>query len=100
MATVQTGIAAPYNATTGEQYKGGNVLRLLTAEAEAGYGPGGWAGYRQWIAAGRQVRKGEHGTACLTVVTVPDKAGKGSKKVPRGFRVFHLDQTEPAEVPS
>ena len=95
----------PRNATTGAAYKGGNVLRLLVAEAEHDYRapadlPGSWAGYRQWIGAGRQVRKGEHGTACMTVVTVAKKNGPGMTKVPRGFRVFHYAQTEPMTEPA
>ena len=95
MTTIDNvGVDIPCNATTGTAYKGGNVLRLLAAADAAGYGPGGWAGYRQWLAAGRQVRKGEHGTSCLTVVTVADGKTGRLKTVPRGFRVFHVDQTE------
>lgn len=82
----------PYNATTGVQYKGNNIMRLLSAECEHGYGDGGWAGYRQWLEAGRVVRKGERGTQCMTVVRVTDDKGHETTK-PRGFRVFHFDQT-------
>lgn len=81
------------NETTGAEYRGKNVDRLLMAEAEHGYGDEhGWAGFHQWLGAGRVVRKGEHGTACMTVVTVTDD--KGSARKPRGFRVFHYDQTQ------
>lgn len=89
----------PYNPTTGIEYKGKNIMRLLIAEAENAYGDGGWAGYTQWQRAGRQVRKGEHGTACMTVVRVgADENGRGGKTAPRGFRVFHFDQTDAVEV--
>lgn len=83
----------PYNAVTGADYRGRNVDRLVGAAAAAGYDLArGWAGYRQWVDAGRCVRKGEHGTACMTVVSVTDpKAGPVRK--PRGFKVFHYDQT-------
>lgn len=96
-------MATPANATTGAAYKGGNVLRLLMAETEHGYSmpddlPGGWAGYRQWLTVGRQVRKGEHGTACQTVVVVPARSGSGTRKVPRGFRVFHYAQTDAVDA--
>ena len=90
-----------FNETTRQPYQGKNILRLLTAEAENGYSDSrGWAGYQQWTAAGRVVRKGEHGTPCLTVVTVgADENGKGGSRKPRSFRVFHFDQTtELAEV--
>lgn len=86
-------LTSPYNAVTGVKYMGGNILRLLAAEAECDFGLGGWAGFKQWLSVGRVVRKGEHGTACITVVSVVDKAGKKGTR-PRGFRVFHFDQTE------
>jgi antirestriction protein ArdC len=82
----------PFNAVTGADYAGGNIDRLLNAEAENGYASeGGWAGFKQWLTVGRVVRKGEHGTPCLTVITVDD--GDKESKRPRGFRVFHFDQT-------
>lgn len=90
-------LAMPYNATTGAEYRGGNIERLLMAEIGNGYGNGGWAGFHQWIEAGRVVRKGEHGTHCLTVVTVDEKKTDGTAKTtrkPRGFVVFHYDQTD------
>lgn len=86
------------NETTGAQYQGKNVDRLLMAEAVAGFDPArGWAGFGQWRNAGRIVRRGQHGTACITVVRVgkDPETGKGGRGAPRGFRVFHYDQTEP-----
>ena len=83
------------NAVTHVEYRGNNVGRFLAAAAAAGYGPGGWAGYRQWASVGRQVRKGEHGTTGIKVVSVPDRKGGGTRTVPSSFRVFHFDQTEP-----
>lgn len=100
----------PWNAVTGAQYGGKNVQRLLMAEAEQGWETaGGWAGFKQWLSVGRVVRKGEHGTACITVigrngtesemarsVTDSRESGAGGKKKGggvRGFRVFHFDQT-------
>lgn len=103
------GSEMPYNAVTGAQYQGKNIDRLASAELMHGYGPGGWAGFGQWLKVGRVVRKGEHGTACITVIgrsgtesetarSVTDSretAGKGKRKGGgvRGFRVFHFDQT-------
>ena len=84
---------APYNRVTGVEYRGGNIMRLMLAEAEHGWEASrGWAGFHQWISVGRVVRKGEHGTKAMTVVTVED-----GKTKPRGFVVFHYDQTEPLE---
>lgn len=83
------------NETTGTPYQGRNVDRLAEAEQANGYDSAhGWAGYKQWLAIGRVVRKGEHGTPCLTVVTIGgDAEGNGGTRKPRGFRVFHFDQT-------
>jgi antirestriction protein ArdC len=92
-------LAVIANEVTGAEYRGRNVERLMTAAVSAGYNPDrGWAGFTQWRSVGRTVRKGEHGTPCFTVVSVDkDKNGRGTTK-PRGFRVFHYDQTE--ELPT
>lgn len=83
----------PRNALTGAEYRGRNIPRLLVAAAEHGYNGPEWAGFTQWRKLGRTVRKGEHGTACLTVVTCDD-----GKTRPRGFKVFHRDQTGEIEA--
>lgn len=59
------GVEFPINPTTTKHYGGGNVLTLLSAALDAGYVSGEWATYKQWVAAGVQVRKGERGTACI-----------------------------------
>jgi antirestriction protein ArdC len=80
------------NEVTNTSYQGRNVIRLCAAESEHSYDDSrGWAGYKQWLTVGRVVRKGEHGTPCMTVVTVGDEEHRTTK--PRGFRVFHYDQT-------
>lgn len=84
----------PYNAVTGATYRGKNIGRLVGAEVDGGYGPGGWAGFQQWLTVDRVVRKGEHGTACVTVMVDKTEDGEPSKsRGVRGFRVFHYDQT-------
>ena len=91
-------MVSPANAVTGKPYTGGNVVRLLSAELEHGFTSKGasWAGYGQWLEVGRQVRKGEHGTVGRRVVIVTDKRSGKERKVVKGFRVFHLEQTDPA----
>lgn len=96
-------LSVPYNAVTGAAYRGKNIDRLLSAEIIGNYGPGGWAGFKQWLTVGRVVRKGEHGTACVTVIgkregsdDQPAEDAKGGARRGggvRGFRVFHFDQT-------
>jgi antirestriction protein ArdC len=56
-----------------------------------------------WQAAGRRVRKGEHGVKATTFVEMSKKpaAGAGadpdarSFRVPRSVTVFHISQTDP-----
>jgi antirestriction protein ArdC len=89
---------AAMNETTGAEYQGKNVDRLEVAEAEFGYDEShGWAGFTQWRSVGRTVKRGQHGVPCMTVINVDeDNSGRTVRK-PRGFRVFHYDQTEPLE---
>jgi antirestriction protein ArdC len=83
------------NAVTGVAYQGGNIAKLEAAEAGNNFDPGeGWAGFKQWLTAGRVVRRGEHGTACLRVLVSTDKKTGLERKTAKGFRVFHFDQTE------
>lgn len=104
-ATLDEMVALPCttNEVTGRPYQGGNVGRLLEATISNGYNPDrGWAGFTQWRTIGRTVRKDEHGTPCRTVVTVDrDAEGNGGTRKPRGFKVFHYDQTaELVEAPT
>jgi antirestriction protein ArdC len=55
----------PTNASTGNRYRGVNVLALWAEATVAGYDSGHWATYRQWQELGTNVRKGEHGTMIL-----------------------------------
>lgn len=99
----------PYNYVTGAEYRGKNIDRLIDAAMVGGYSGHAWAGFQQWITLGRVVRKGEHGTACVTVIgdrSSSSDAGveagpyKGEQKKGRGvrgFRVFHYDQTTELE---
>jgi putative DNA primase/helicase len=48
----------PYNPTTGKDYRGGNVIWLMSQ----GRADPRWMTYRQATAEGAQVQKGEHGT--------------------------------------
>lgn len=59
--------------------------------------------YDAWQAAGRQVRKGEHGVKCVTFIAMKGKriAGEESDSSRRGGRrrpwrttVFHISQTD------
>jgi antirestriction protein ArdC len=56
----QTGeIAAAYNPTTDNHYRGGNIIALMCASLRKGYRDPRWMTYRQAAEKGWQVRKGE-----------------------------------------
>lgn len=88
----------PYNATTGTAYRGGNVLWLLVTAADRGYGSNAWATYKQWKAAGAQVRRGEKATGCLfwkrTEREDPDTGETRATMFARTFSVFNLARVE------
>jgi len=45
----------PVNATTGQAYRGVNILSLWVTALERGYGSGEWATLKQWNAIGASV---------------------------------------------
>lgn len=55
----------PTNVQSGKRYRGINVLALWAAADSAGYAEGLWGTYKQWLAAGAQVRKGERATTVV-----------------------------------
>lgn len=83
-----TKMKTPYNAVTGAEYKGGNVIRLSGAEK--------WATFKQWLSVGKCVRKGEHGEKILVVKESVRKDKKTGKEVRgtavRSYTVFHDGQ--------
>lgn len=102
------GVEFPVNPTTGKRYRGGNVLTLLATALDVGYGSGEWATYKQWAAAGAQVRKGERGTGCVwwnvntpTITVDDDKQPGGTVELhgrprftARTFVVFNAAQVD------
>src|SRR5436305_1452930 len=64
-AAVKAPLAMPRNAATGRQYSGINVLILWGAVIEHGYAAQTWLTFRQALALGGNVRKGEHGTTVV-----------------------------------
>lgn len=58
-------ITRPTNLQSGKRYRGINVLALWIAANSAGYSEGLWGTYKQWQAAGAQVRKGERATTVV-----------------------------------
>jgi antirestriction protein ArdC len=60
-----TNVARPTNVASGKRYRGINTVALWLAAMAGGYDDGLWGTYRQWQAAGAQVRKGERATTVV-----------------------------------
>ncbi|KAA3448459.1 hypothetical protein C7I87_21745 [Mesorhizobium sp. SARCC-RB16n] len=58
-------LGLPRNAATGRTYSGINILILWGAVIERGYPGQNWLTFRQALALGGNVRKGEHGTTIV-----------------------------------
>lgn len=92
----------PYNATSGRQYSGVNVLILWGTALERGYKSSAWCTFKQAKDAGGSVRKGEKATLVVfnkkLDVKERDKT-TGDEKTKtvwllRSFLVFNIDQIE------
>lgn len=97
-------LAMPRNAATGRQYSGINVLILWGAVISHGYSGQSWLTFRQALALGGNVRKGEHGTTVVYADRfVPDdekkrarETGEEAAAIPflKRFTVFNSVQCE------
>ncbi len=93
------GANTPCNAVTNRPYSGCNVVVLWMAQA-AGYRTPRYLTFRQALALGGHVRKGEHGTKVYFVkqLQVADRDGEegDTRIVPilREYTVFNVDQCE------
>jgi antirestriction protein ArdC len=93
-------IGIPRNAATGRSYSGINVLILWNALFGQGYETQRWLTYRQAMALGGSVRKGESGTSiCYADSFVPKgedgvSADGEPRRIPflKRFTVFNIDQ--------
>lgn len=104
-------ISRPTNVSSQRRYRGANVLALWIAAAAAGYASGIWGTYRQWQAAGAQVRRGEKGTAVMLWKQVAstgdeddedDEPSARRRVFARAFTVFNVAQIDgytPPPVP-
>lgn len=103
-AAAKAPLAVPRNAATGRQYSGINVLILWGAVIEHGFPSQGWLTFRQALALGGNVRKGEHGTTVVYADRfVPHdekkrarETGEDAQAIPflKRFTVFNAAQCE------
>ncbi|QUT04342.1 DUF1738 domain-containing protein [Sphingobium phenoxybenzoativorans] len=93
----------PRNAVTGRPYSGINILILWNALFGSGYATQKWLTYRQAMALGGSVRKGESGVGICYADTFVPKGADGQAEVgadggPRHipflkrFTIFNIDQ--------
>jgi antirestriction protein ArdC len=100
----RAGLGLPRNAATGRHYSGINILILWGALIERGYAAQVWLTFRQALALGGHVRKGEQGTTVVYAdrfIPQEEKAraeseGDAPEAVPflKRFTVFNLSQCD------
>ncbi|MCP1931067.1 ArdC family protein [Bradyrhizobium elkanii] len=103
-AAAKAPLAMPRNAATGRHYSGINVLILWGAVVEHGFPGQSWLTFRQALALGGNVRKGERGTTVVYADRfVPDdekrrarETGDEAQSIPflKRFTVFNAAQCE------
>ncbi|MCJ2130634.1 ArdC family protein [Methylobacterium sp. E-045] len=103
-AAAKAPLAMPRNAATGRHYSGINVLILWGAVVEHGFPGQSWLTFRQALALGGNVRKGERGTTVVYADRfVPDdekrrarETGEEAQAIPflKRFTVFNAAQGE------
>lgn len=101
---VRAPLAMPKNAATGRRYSGINVLILWGAVVKHGFSTQSWLTFRQALALGGHVRKGERGTTVVYADRfVPDDererardTGEEARAIPflKRFTVFNAEQCE------
>jgi antirestriction protein ArdC len=97
-------LGLPQNAATGRVYSGINILLLWAAAAEQGRSSQRWLTFKQALALGGSVRKGEKGTMVVYADTYVPKSeqekasasGEDARRVGflKRFTVFHVDQCD------
>ena len=94
----------PFSASTGLNYKGGNIAWLWFQELLKGYETSQWGTYKAWKEQGGQVRKGEKATRIMFFKPI-FKEENGEQvfaySAIKSFSVFNRDQVDnlPALLP-
>ncbi|MEI7378173.1 ArdC family protein, partial [Dickeya chrysanthemi] len=87
----------PSNFATGIAYSGMNIMLLWCSASEQGFGDSRWMTYKQALAVGGQVRKGEHGTTAIFYTTLEKENEDGEiDHIPmlKTFTVFNVEQID------
>jgi antirestriction protein ArdC len=100
--TSNGGSGLPINFQTGNTYSGINILLLWAAACQQGFASSQWLTFKQAVAVGGCVRKGEKGTRIVFYKTleVEDKKTGEKDNIPmlKSFVVFNVDQIDGLEI--
>jgi antirestriction protein ArdC len=102
---VMTPLVLPRRAN-GEGYRGVNVIALWAAALEYGYASPDWFTFKQALAAGGQVRKGERGSFVVFYKEVRadgesgDQEDAAPRRILRGYTVFNRAQIDGIAPPT
>lgn len=84
-------LALPKNAATSRRYSGINVLILWGAVVERGYAGQSWLTFRQALALGGNVRKGERGTTVVYADRfIPGEERERAQETGKDARAIHF----------
>jgi antirestriction protein ArdC len=88
----------------GTPYRGMNVIALWAATLESGFKSSHWFTFKQTLALGACVRKGERGSYVVYYTELTSKTGEGAvpspddtnetRRILRGYTVFNADQID------
>jgi len=78
---VNAALGLPQNGSTGRRYSGINILILWGAVIEAGFAQQAWVTFRQALALGGAVRKGERGTTVVFADRFVPKSADGGAPI-------------------
>lgn len=101
--TANATLGMPYNAATGRQYSGINILTLWSAVVRRGFSGHGFLTYNQALGLGGSVRRGEEGVTVVYAHVARDRAvgpaddeDQSRRGIPflKRFRVFSVEQCE------
>jgi len=87
----------PSNYATGIAYSGMNIMLLWCSASKQGFSDSRWMTYKQALATGGQVRKGERGTTAIFYSTLEkenDEGGTDHIPMLKMFTVFNVEQID------
>lgn len=101
-------ITRPLNLASKKPYRGVNILALWAMAQEKGFSSGVWGTYKQWAAAGAQVRKGEKAAYVVFYKQIEVVCGRdegdleerGKRLIARATPVFAAEQVGGWSPPS